>query len=72
MLKEVYLKEDQDKFSKVLKTLKLKQKEYGDGFMNCKRRSDRLFKKHHDAAASAMGTRPTGWWNTAEADKPLY
>jgi gluconate 2-dehydrogenase gamma chain len=75
MLKEVYTKEDQDKFLKGLAEFEAEaQKEYGENFMGCSP-EDRvaLFKKHHDAAVTALGTGgPTGWWNTAGgADKPF-
>jgi len=75
MLKEVYLKEDQDKFLKGLADFEAEaEKEFGNNFMNCKPEDQiALFKKHHDAAVSALGTGgPTGWWNTAGgADKPF-
>lgn len=75
MLKEVYSKEEQDKFiSGLLEFEAEARKEYGDSFISCKREDQiGLFKKHHDAAVSALGTGgPTGWWNTASgADKPF-
>lgn len=75
MLKEVYSKEEQDKFIKGLEEFEAEaQKEYGETFANCDHEDQvALFKKHHDAAVSAMGTGgPTGWWNTAGgADKPF-
>lgn len=75
MLKEVYTKEDQDKFLKGLAEFEEDaQKTYGDSFASCKpeERSE-LFKKHHDAAIASLGSGgPTGWWNTAGgADKPF-
>ena len=75
MLKEVYLKEDQDKFLKGLAEFEEDaQKTYGDSFSDCKPEDQvALFKKHHDAAIAAAGTGgPTGWWNTGGgADKPF-
>jgi gluconate 2-dehydrogenase gamma chain len=75
MLKEVYSKEEQDKFISGLKEFDAEaEKEYGDHFINCKGEDQvALFKKHHDAAVSALGTGgPTGWWNTGGgADKPF-
>jgi hypothetical protein len=75
MLKEVYSKEEQDKFIKGLDEFDAEaKKEYGDSFASCKHEDQvALFKKHHDAAVSAMGTGgSTGWWNTGGgADKPF-
>lgn len=75
MLKEVYSKEDQDKFIAGLTEFEAEaEKEYGDVFASCTRENQvALFKKHHDAAVSAMGSGgPTGWWNTGGgADKPF-
>ena len=75
MLKEVYSKEEQDKFLKGLDEFDAEaKKEYGDSFASCKHEDQvALFKKHHDAAVSAMGTGgPTGWWNTGGGvDKPF-
>ena len=75
MLKEVYSKEEQDKFIKGLDEFDAEaKKEYGDSFISCKPENQvALFKKHHDAAVAAMGTGgPTGWWNTGGgADKPF-
>jgi hypothetical protein len=75
MLKEVYSKEDQDKFLKGLADFEAEaDKEYGNSFANCKPDEQlALFKKHHDAAIAELGTGgPTGWWNTSGgADKPF-
>ena len=75
MLKEVYKKEDQDNFLKGLAEFEDEaQKTYGSSFGGCKPEERlELFKKHHDAAITALGTGgPTGWWNTAGgADKPF-
>jgi gluconate 2-dehydrogenase gamma chain len=75
MLKEVYGKDDQDKFLKGLAEFEDDaQKTYGDSFASCKPEERiALFKKHHDAAIASVGTGgPTGWWNTAGgADKPF-
>jgi len=75
MLKEVYKKEEQDKFLNGLTEFEEDaQKTYGSSFGECKV-EERVahFKKHHDAAIASMGTGgPTGWWNTAGgADKPF-
>ena len=75
MLKEVYSKEDQDKFLKGLSDFEAEaQKEYGDTFSSCKGEEQvALFKKHHDAAIATLGTGgSTGWWNTGGgSDKPF-
>lgn len=75
MLKEVYTKEDQDKFLKGLTEFEDDaQKTYGDAFFECKPEEQiALFKKHHDTAIASAGTGgPTGWWNTGgDADKPF-
>ena len=75
MLKEVYTKEDQDKFLQGLSEFEAEaQKEYRDSFASCSHENQiALFRKHHDAAVAALGTGgPTGWWNTAGgADKPF-
>ncbi len=75
MLKEVYKKEDQEKFLAGLSEFENDaQKTYGDAFFECKPADQvALFKKHHDEAiASAATGGPTGWWNTGGgADKPF-
>jgi gluconate 2-dehydrogenase gamma chain len=75
MVKEVYKKEDQDKFLKGLTEFEEDaQKSYGSSFGACKAEERvALFKKHHDAAIASMGTGgPTGWWNTSGGeDKPF-
>ena len=75
MLKEVYVKEDQDKFLKGLSDFDDDaQKTYGNTFASCKPEERvALFKKYHDAAIATLGTGgPTGWWNTSGgADKPF-
>jgi len=75
MLKEVYSKEDQDKFLKGLSDFEAEaQKEYGDDFSRCKSEEQvALFKRHHDAAIATLGTGgSTGWWNTGGGtDKPF-
>lgn len=75
MLKEVYSKEDQDKFLKGLAEFdEDAQTTYGDAFLDCKPEEQvTLFKKHHDAAIASAGSGgSTGWWNTGGgADKPF-
>jgi gluconate 2-dehydrogenase gamma chain len=75
MLKEVFVKEDQDKFLKGLTEFEEDtQKTYGSSFESCTGEERiALFKKHHDTAIASMGTGgPTGWWNTSGgADKPF-
>jgi hypothetical protein len=75
MLKEVYSKEDQDKFlAGLMEFEKTAESEYGSSFVNCKPEDQiALFKKHHNSAVESLGTGgPTGWWNTAGgADKPF-
>lgn len=75
MLKEVYLKDDQDKFLKGLVQFEEDSKKtFGDVFFECKPEDQvALFKKHHDAAIASVGTGgSTGWWNTGGgADKPF-
>ncbi len=75
MLKEVYEKEDQDKFLKGLAAFEEDAKQtYDDFFSDCKPEDQvALFKKHHDEALATVGSGgPTGWWNTESgADKPF-
>jgi hypothetical protein len=74
MLKEVYPKEDQEKFLNGLAEFEEDaQKSFGDSFDECKE-EDRmtLVKRHHDAALTKPSSSATeGWWGSGSAEKPF-
>lgn len=75
MLKEVYPKEEQDKFLKGLTDFDADAHEtYGDSFAACDaEQRTALVKKHHDAVfAGKVEGAPSGWWNAGgSGDKPF-
>lgn len=75
MLKEVFQKEDQDRFLQGLTAFdEDAKKTFGDPFVECEP-VDRVahVKKHHDAAlANSKDHGSAGWWNSGNAaDKPF-
>jgi gluconate 2-dehydrogenase gamma chain len=75
LVKEVYSKEQQEKF--LLGLIEFNEdasKIFGDGFIDCSA-EDQLshFKKHHDEAiAKSSGGGATGWWNAGSgAEQPF-
>ena len=75
MLKEVYQKEDQDKFLKGLAEFdEDAKKTFGNSFNDCSPEEQMAhFKKHHnEALANTTYSGATGWWNTGGGgDKPF-
>lgn len=75
MLKEVYQKEDQDKFLTGLAEFdEDAKKTFGNSFNDCDPDEQKAhFKKHHDEALSKSASgESTGWWNTGGgSDKPF-
>jgi gluconate 2-dehydrogenase gamma chain len=75
MLKEVYSKDEQDKFLKgVTEFDEDARKTYGDSFVDCDHADQiALVKRHHDAAvADNKNGGATGWWNAGSGvDKPF-
>jgi gluconate 2-dehydrogenase gamma chain len=75
MLKEVYPKEEQEKFLKGLEAIdEDARKTYGDNFVDCEPEEQKtLVKKYHEEAfKNASGDGPTGWWNAgAGGGKPF-
>jgi gluconate 2-dehydrogenase gamma chain len=75
MLKEVYPKEDQEKFLKGLEAIdEDARKTYGNNFADCEPEEQKaLVKKYHEEAfKNASGGGPTGWWNAgADGGKPF-
>ena len=75
MLKEIFPKEDQDRFLQGLTAFDDDaKKSFGDSFVECEP-PDQVahVKKHHDAALAHSGDRGSaGWWNSGNAaDKPF-
>jgi len=74
LLKQVYQKEDQDKFLKGLAEFDDDAKKtYGDSFVECNA-ADQIahLKKHHDAAlVRPTSTATDGWWGSGTAEKPF-
>ena len=71
LLKEVYQKEDQEKFLKGLVEFDDDAKKtFGNSFIGCTPDEQKAhFKKHHDEAlANAAYSGATGWWNTGGGD----
>lgn len=75
LLKEVYVKEEQDKFLKGLADFADEAKKtIGEDFVNTERSEQVAFfkKKHDEALAGAGDGGGTGWWNTSGgAEKPF-
>ncbi len=75
LVKEVYSKEQQEKFLNGLaKFNEDAQKTYGNGFIDCSAEEQAAhFKKHHDEAVAKAGSGgSTGWWNTGSgAEQPF-
>ncbi len=75
MLKEVYKKEDQEKFLKGLAEFDDDcKKSFGNSFNECDSDEQKAhFKKHHDEAlANTTYNGATGWWNSGGGgDKPF-
>ncbi|MBL7857991.1 MAG: gluconate 2-dehydrogenase subunit 3 family protein [Cyclobacteriaceae bacterium] len=75
MLKEIYTKEDQDKFLNGLDEFDADAREtYGDSFSSCTTEQQKAFvKKHHDAVFSGkVEGASTGWWNAGGGgEKPF-
>ncbi len=75
LVKEVYSKEQQEKFLNELADFtEDARKQYGNSFIDCRaeEQSDH-FKKHHDKAiAESAGGGATGWWNAGSgAEQPF-
>ncbi len=75
LVKEVYSKEQQDKFLNGLTDFNEDaRKTYGNGFIDCSAEEQAAhFKKHHDKAiAEATSGGSTGWWNAGSGgDQPF-
>ena len=66
LLKDVYTKEDQERFIKNLTAFDDEAKKtYGNIFMDCSKEDrDAYFKKAHDEVVQKLSNSgPSGWWN---------
>jgi gluconate 2-dehydrogenase gamma chain len=75
LLKEVYSKEQQEKFLKDLSAFDDEaRKNYGDGFGQCKKEDQLTFvkKKHEEALSSVGRSGAEGWWNTADGNETPF